>query len=179
MSQQTVETIKKLRELTGLGIIECKKALEKTENNLEKALEMLKEKGIQIAEKKIDKATREGLIGSYIHSNGKIGVLVEVTCESDFVARTEDFKELVKNLCLQIAATAPEYIKKEDIPAETLEEKKKTYKDISIFYKEKVLFEQSFIKDESQNIEQYVKGKIAKLGENIKVNRFTRYEIGE
>lgn len=176
---QTVETIKKLRELTGLGVIECKKALEKTENNLEKALEMLKEKGIQIAEKKTNKTTKEGLIGSYIHLNGKIGVLVEVTCESDFVARTEDFKELVKNLCLQIAATAPEYIKKEDVSAEILEEKKKTYKDISIFYKEKVLFEQPFIKDDSQTIEQYVKGKIAKLGENIRVNRFTRYQIGE
>ncbi len=176
---QTVETIKKLRELTGLGVIECKKALEKAENNFDKALEMLKEKGIQIAEKKTDKTTREGLIGSYIHSNGKIGVLVEVTCESDFVARTDDFKELVKNLCLQIAATSPEYIRKEDVPAEVLEEKKKLYRDIDVFYKEKVLFEQSYIRDDSLTIEQYVKSKIGKLGENIRVNRFTRYQIGE
>ena len=176
---QTVETIKKLRELTGLGVIECKKALEKAENNFDKALEILKEKGIQIAEKKTDKTTREGLIGSYIHSNGKIGVITEVTCESDFVARTDDFKELVKNICLQIAATSPEYIKREDVPSDVIEQKKKIYKDIETFYKEKVLFEQPFIKDDSLTIEQYIKSKIAQLGENINVNRFTRYQIGE
>ncbi|HPP67038.1 MAG TPA: translation elongation factor Ts [bacterium] len=176
---QTLETIKKLRELTGLGVIDCKKALEQSGNNFDKALEMLKERGIQIAEKKADKITRQGLIGSYIHSNGKIGVLVEVTCESDFVARTDDFKELVKNLCLQIAATNPEYITKEDVSEQILAEGKKIYKDIDNFYKEKVLFEQSFIKDDSLTIEQYVKSKIAKLGENIKITRFTRYQIGE
>jgi len=172
-----VETIKKLRELTGLGVIDCKKALEKSNNNFDKALEILKEQGIKIADKKTEKATGEGLIGSYIHSNGKIGVLVEVTCESDFVARTDDFKELVKNLCLQIAATSPEYIKKDDIPENVIDEKKKIYKDIEQFYREKVLFCQTFIKDDSVIIEDYVKSKIAKLGENIKVNRFTRYEI--
>ncbi|MCM8805613.1 MAG: elongation factor Ts [Candidatus Omnitrophica bacterium] len=175
---QTVETIKKLRELTGLGIIECKKALEKAGNDFEKALEILKEQGIKIAEKKKDKTTGEGLIGSYIHSNGKIGVLVEVTCESDFVARTDDFKELVKNICLQIAATSPEYISKNDVPESVIEEKKKFYKDIEQFYREKVLFEQTFIKDDSITIGDYVKSKIAKLGENIQVRRFTRYEIG-
>ncbi|HOJ31538.1 MAG TPA: elongation factor Ts [bacterium] len=174
---QMVETIKKLRELTGLGVIDCKKALEKSGNDFDKALEILKEQGVKIAEKKSERATGEGLIGSYIHSNGKIGVLVEVTCESDFVARTEDFKELVKNLCLQIAATSPEYIKKDDIPESVIEEKKKVYSDIEQFYREKVLFCQPFIKDDSITIEEYVKSKIAKLGENIRVNRFTRYEI--
>lgn len=176
---QTVETIKKLRELTGLGVIECKKALENAGNNFDKALEILKEKGIKIAEKKTDKVTGEGLIGSYIHSNGKIGVLIEVTCESDFVARTDDFKELVKNLCLQIAATSPEYVKKEDVPENIVNEKKKEYKEIEDFYKEKVLFCQNFIKDDSLTIEEYVKSKIAKLGENIRVRRFTRYQLGE
>lgn len=176
---QTVETIKKLREITGLGVIECKKALEKAGNDINKALEILKEHGIKIAEKKKDKTTGEGLIGSYIHSNGKIGVLAEVTCESDFVAKTDDFKELVKNICLQIAATEPEYIKKEDIPENVLEEKKKTYKDIEEFYKEKVLLNQKFIKDDSITVEDYVKSKIAKLGENIRITRFVRYQIGE
>ncbi|MCM8764841.1 MAG: elongation factor Ts [Candidatus Omnitrophica bacterium] len=176
---QIVETIKKLRELTGLGVIDCKKALQEAGNNIDRALEILKEKGIKIAEKKEGKMTGEGLVGSYIHSNGKIGVLVEATCESDFVARTDDFKELVKNICLQIAATAPAYIKKEDIPDDVIEEKKKTYRDIEEFYREKVLFCQNFIKDDSLTVEQYVKSKIAKLGENIKITRFTRYQIGE
>ncbi|MCM8822950.1 MAG: elongation factor Ts [Candidatus Omnitrophica bacterium] len=176
---QIVETIKKLRELTGLGVIDCKKALQEAENNIDRALEILKEKGIKIAEKKEGKTTGEGLVGSYIHSNGKIGVLVEVTCESDFVARTEDFKELVKNICLQIAAASPAYIRKEEIPDDVIEEKKKIYKDIEEFYREKVLFCQNFVKDDSLTIEQYVKSKIAKLGENIKITRFTRYQIGE
>ncbi|MCM8764047.1 MAG: elongation factor Ts, partial [Candidatus Omnitrophica bacterium] len=171
--------IKKLRELTGLGIIDCKKALEEAENNVDRALAILKEKGIKIAEKKEGKTTGEGLVGSYIHSNGKIGVLVEVTCESDFVARTDDFKELVKNICLQIAATAPTYIRKEDIPEDVVEGKKKIYSNIEEFYMEKVLLCQNFIKDDSLTVEQYVKSKIAKLGENIKITRFTRYQIGE
>lgn len=174
-----VEVIKKLRDLTGLSVIECKKALEQAGYDFDRAVEILKDKGIKIAEKKVDKITGEGLIGSYIHSNGKIGVLIEVTCESDFVARTDDFKELVKNLCLQIAATSPEFIKKEDIPEKIVEEKKKEYKDIEDFYKEKVLLHQSFIKDDTLTIEEYIKGKIAKLGENIRVRRFIRYQLGE
>jgi len=176
---QTVEMIKKLRDLTGLGVIDCKKALEKAGNDFDKALSMLKEQGIKIAEKKTERVTKEGLVGSYIHSNGKIGVLVEITCESDFVARTDDFKELVKNICLQIAATAPEYVSKGQVPADVVEEKKKSYKDIEDFYKEKVLFCQSFIRDDSLTVEEYVKSKIAKLGENINITRFTRYQMGE
>ena len=117
----TLEQIKSLREKTGLGVIECKKALENAAGNFDKALELLKLKGIQIAEKKETRQTKEGLIGSYIHTNGKIGVLVEVTCESDFVARTDDFKELVKNLALQIAATSPKWVTKEEVPADKCE----------------------------------------------------------
>ncbi len=176
---QTVEKIKKLREITGISVIECKKALEKAGNDIDKAMEILKEQGIKFAEKKSERITGEGLVGSYVHSNGKIGVLAEVTCESDFVARTEDFKELVKNICLQIAATSPEYIRKEDVPESVREEKKKMYKDIEEYYREKVLLCQNFIKDDSLTVEEYVKGKIAKLGENIKITRFTRYQIGE
>ncbi|MCM8759941.1 MAG: elongation factor Ts [Candidatus Omnitrophica bacterium] len=174
-----IDAIKKLRDYTGLSVIECKKALEQAGYDFDKAVEILKERGIKIAEKKADKTTGEGLIGSYIHSNGKIGVMVEVACESDFVARTDDFKELVKNICLQIAAASPEYIRIEDIPENLVEEKKKEYGNIEDFYKEKVLLCQNFIKDESMTIEQYIKSKIAKLGENIKVRRFTRYQLGE
>ncbi len=183
MSNQ-IEQIKNLREKTGLGVIECKKALEESGNNIEKALELLKIKGIKIAEKKEARETKEGLIGSYIHTNGKVGVLVEVACESDFVARTEDFKELVKNLSLHITALAPLWITKESIPEDIIKEKEKIFKQqakdkLEEFFKEKVLLSQPFIKDNSMTIEDYIKGKIAKLGENIKVVRFARFQIGE
>lgn len=169
----TLEQIKALREKTGLGVIECKKALDGAGGDFAKALELLKLKGIQIAEKKESRETKEGLVGSYVHTNGKIGVLIEVTCESDFVARTDDFKELVKNLTLQIAASSPEWITKEDVPAAVLKERGEGV------LKEKVLFCQSFIRDDSLTIEDYVKSRIAKVGENIKVTRFARFQLGE
>ncbi|MCL5674872.1 MAG: elongation factor Ts [Candidatus Omnitrophica bacterium] len=183
MSSQ-IEQIKALREKTGLGVIECKKALEESGDNVEKALELLKVKGIKIAEKKESRETKEGLVGSYVHTNGKIGVLVEVTCESDFVARTDDFKELIKNISLHITALSPVWITKESIPVDIIKEKEKNFgqdaeKKLEEFFKEKVLLNQPFVKDNAITVEDYIKEKIAKLGENIKVTKFARFQIGE
>jgi elongation factor Ts len=188
--------IKELREKTGLSVIECKKALEESSGDINKAIGILKKRGLEISEKKKEREAKEGLIGSYIHTNGKIGVLIEVNCETDFVAKNSEFKELVKDLCLQIAAGNPEWIDVESIPKEIIEEKineiKEEFKDkpedvikkiidgkLNDFYKEKVLLKQTFIKDENITIEEYIKSKIAKLGENIKIKRFARFEIGE
>ncbi|MCM8806406.1 MAG: translation elongation factor Ts [Candidatus Omnitrophica bacterium] len=188
--------IKELREKTGLSVIECKNALEEANGDINKAIEILKKRGLEISEKKSSKEVKEGLIGSYVHTNGKVGVLIEVNCETDFVAKNSEFEELVKNLCLQIAAMKPTWIDVDSIPEEILKEKieeiKSQYKDkpqnvlekiiegkLEDFYKEKVLLKQSFIKDEQITIEEYIKSKIAKLGENIKVKRFVRFEIGE
>ncbi|HOK56341.1 MAG TPA: translation elongation factor Ts [bacterium] len=188
--------IKDLREKTGLSVMECKKALEEANGNFEKALEILKKRGLEISEKKAGKEAKEGLIGSYVHTNGKIGVLIEVNCESDFVAKNSEFEELVKNLCLQIAAMKPKWIDVDSIPEEILKKKieeiKEEYKDkppsvldkivdgkLQDFYRENVLLKQQFIKDEEITIEDYIKSKIAKLGENIKVKKFVRFEIGE
>ncbi|MCM8785096.1 MAG: translation elongation factor Ts [Candidatus Omnitrophica bacterium] len=190
------EKIKKLREKTGLSIMECKKAIEETGGDFEKALEILKKRGIEISEKKVDKEVKEGLIGCYVHTNERIGVLIEVNCESDFVARNSEFKELVKNLCLQIAAMKPKWIDIDSIPEDILKKKKEEIKEqfkdkpesvldkivegkLHDFYKDNVLLKQQFIKDEEITIEEYIKSKIAKLGENIKVKRFVRFEIGE
>lgn len=188
--------IKELREKTGLSVMECKDALIEANGDFEKAIEILKKRGLEISEKKAKKEVKEGLIGSYIHTNGKIGVLIEVNCETDFVAKNADFIELVKNLCLQIVAMNPKWIDIESIPKEFIEQKKEEikeqYKDkpqqvlekiiegkLNDFYKENVLLKQNFIKDEEITIEEYVKSKIAKLGENIKIKRFARFEIGE
>ncbi|MCM8767866.1 MAG: translation elongation factor Ts [Candidatus Omnitrophica bacterium] len=190
------EKIKNLREKTGLSIMECKKAIEEADGDFEKALEILKKRGIEISEKKTNKEAREGLIGCYVHTNGKVGVLIEVNCESDFVARNSEFKELVKNLCLQIAAMKPKWIDINSIPEDILNKKKDEIKEqfkdkpesvinkiiegkLQDFYKENVLLKQQFIKDEGMTIEEYIKSKIAKLGENIKVKKFVRFEIGE
>lgn len=188
--------IKELRDKTGLSVMECKKALEEANGDFEKAIQLLKKRGLEISEKKAEREAKEGLIGSYVHTNGKIGVLIEVNCESDFVAKNEEFKELVKNLCLQIAATDPKWIDIESIPSEILNERideiKEQFKDkpeavlnkiiegkLNDFYKEKVLLKQPFIKEEEITVEEYIKSKIAKLGENIKIKRFVRFEIGE
>ena len=189
-------SIKKIREKTGLPIMDCKKALEESGNNSEKALELLKKRGIEIALKKNEREASQGLIASYIHTNGKIGVLLEVNCESDFVAKTEDFKELLKNIALQIAAMSPMGIEKKDIVPEIIEERKKWWNKefsgkpekilekiiegkLKDFYKEKILLEQTFVKDENMTIRDYITAVVAKLGENIIIKRFVRYELGE
>jgi len=188
--------IKELREKTGLSVMECKKALEEANGDFEKAIEILKKRGLEISEKKVEKEVKEGLIGAYVHTNGKIGVLIEVNCESDFVARNSEFEKLVKNLCLQIAAMKPKWVDVDSIPEEILKKKieeiKEQFKDkpasvldkivegkLQDFYKENVLLKQQFIKDEEITIEEYIKSKIAKLGENIKIKRFVRFQIGE
>jgi len=191
-----IDKIKELREKTSLSVMECKNALEKTNGDLEKALEYLKKRGFEMSEKKESRETKEGLIGSYVHINGKVGTLVEVNCESDFVSRNEEFKELVKNICLQITATSPKYIDRNSVPDEEKNKikdiVKEEFKDkkeeiiekiiegkLNDFYKENVLLDQIYIKDENITVNEYIKSKIAKLGENIKVKRFSRFEIGE
>lgn len=190
------DSIKTLRERTGAGILDCKNALEKTGGDFDKAAEILRKKGYSVAEKKGARATNEGRIGSYIHFNGKIGVLVEANCETDFVARNELVEQLLKDLCMQIAATNPLAVSREDIPPETVEAKKEEFQraaagkpaqivekiiqgKLEAFYKEKCLLDQPFIKDEDQTVRDVVTACIAKLGENIRINRFARFEVGQ
>ena len=185
----------KLREQTGAGILECKNALDEVNDDYDKALEIIKKKGFAKASKKEQRTTAEGRIGSYIHTNGKIGVMVEVNCETDFVARNEVFQQFLKDICMQIAATNPIAIKREDISAEIVEAQKRGFmedakgkpSDISEkiikgklenFYKERCLLEQPFIKDDSQTIQDLLIAIIAKIGENIKINRIARLEVG-
>ena len=188
--------IKEMREKTGLPVMDCKKALEEADNNLEEAFKILKKKGVEIALKKGEREACEGLISSYIHNNGKLGVLLEVNCETDFVAKTEEFKELVRNIALQIAAMAPIAIEQKEISAEIIAERRKWWDEqfsdkpekvrekiidnkLNDFYKEKALLEQTFIKDENVTIRNYLRSVIAKLGENIFIRRFLRYQLGE
>ncbi len=189
--------VKELRDKTGAGFMDAKKALSETEGNVEKAMELLRQKGMASAEKKMGRIAAEGLVGSYVH-NGKIGVLVEVNCETDFVAKNDEFKELVKDICLHIASSAPEFVSRDEIPAEAIEEEKRVEmgkediqsKPAEIREKivqgrvdkimaEKVLLEQNFVKDPGMTVEELIKEKIAKIGEKITIRRFTRYVLGE
>lgn len=193
----TAESVKELRQRTGIGMMECKKALKETGGDIEKAINVLRKKGYARAKDKASRETEEGVVGSYIHLNGKIGVLVEVNCESDFVARNDEFQELVKNIAMHIAAADPNYVTKEDIPDEVLEEERditrEQFKDsekpaeiidkivegkLSKFYQEVCLLNQPYIKDDKISIEQLITSYIAKFGENIKVKRFARFELG-
>jgi len=191
-------TVKELREQTGAGIMQCKRALEETEGDLEKAIKILREQGLKAASKKSTRSTSEGLIGSYIHFGGKIGVLVEVKCETDFVARTGEFQQLTKDIAMHIAALNPRYLKREDIPDGVRQEELEIYKvqaketgkpdnilekiatgKLEKFYQSVCLLEQSFVKDEGQTIQDLLNESIAKMGENIQISRFIRYELGE
>lgn len=189
-------SIKTLREKTGAGILDCKGALEKTGGDMDKAAEILRKKGFQVAEKKAARTTNEGRIGSYIHFNGKVGVLLELNCETDFVARNEVVEQLMKDLCMQVAATNPLAVSREDIPQEQIERQKEAFRKVASdkppqiqekiiqgklesFYKEKCLLDQPFIKDDTQTIQDVIKGCVAKVGENIRVKRFARFEIGQ
>ncbi|NPA58207.1 MAG: translation elongation factor Ts [Aquificae bacterium] len=190
--------VKTLREMTGAGILECKKALEETGGNLEEAVELLRKRGIAKAAKKAGRETKEGLIHAYIHAGGRVGVLLELNCETDFVARNETFKELANELALQIAAMKPQYVSRESVPKEVVEKEGEIAREAALaegkpehiaekiaegkvekFFKEVCLLEQPYIKDEKKTVEDLIKEYIAKLGENIQVRRFTRYEIGE
>lgn len=192
----TAAMVKDLRAQTNAGVLDCRKALEKAEGDMAKAAEFLREKGLSQAAKKADRVTKEGLIGHYIHTGSKVAALIEVNCESDFVARTEQFQHLIRELAMQVVAARPTYVKVEDIPAETLEELKNQFRltiegnktpeqvemimagKIGKYFEESVLLEQPYIKDESVKIKDLVTGVIAKLGENIQVRRFARLEVG-
>lgn len=172
-----METIKKLRELTGAGIMDCKRALDQAKGNFDKALEALRRRGHEIAEKKASRAANQGVVESYIHTGGKIGVLVELNCETDFVARCDDFKRLARDLAMQIAAIPPLYIRREEIPAEV--QKQKQGDHLEEFCKANCLLEQPFIKDQTLTVRDLVTQVIAKVGENIVVRRFIRFKLGE
>jgi elongation factor Ts len=167
--------IKKLREITSLGINECKKALSESAGNFDKALLILKSRGAQFLAKKSSRATSQGLIESYIHFGGGLGSLVEVNCETDFVARTDIFKKFVKDVAMQVVAATPEYIAKEDVPQEVLD----GVKDADQFIKQACLMEQSFIKDSKMLIGDYLKEVVSQSGENVVIRRFVRFAVGE
>jgi elongation factor Ts len=194
----TAAMVKKLRELTGAGMMECKAALAEAKGNIEEATTILRKRGLAQATKKAGRSTNEGLIGSYIHMGGKIGVLVEVDCESDFVARTEDFQGLAREIAMHIAAANPQYVRREDVPADVLDREREIYRaqiagqnkppqviekivegKLNSFYEQVCLLDQPSIRDPKVSIGQMVQQAIAKLGENIAVPRFVRFKLGE
>ena len=166
--QASVESIKELREISGAGIMDCKRALEQADGDLKKAEEILRELGVASAAKKSNRSTNEGLIETYTHSGGRIAALVEVNCETDFVARTPDFKDLAHDIAMQVAAMSPQYVDESDIP-----------EGEEVDSEEVCLVNQAFIKDQSKTIKDLVNEAVGRLGENIKVRRFTRFAIGE
>lgn len=193
-----MEMIKELRERTGSGMMDCKKALAENNCDLDKAVDWLREKGIASSAKKAGRVATEGIVESYIHAGGRIGVLLEVNIETDFAARNEDFKAFVKDVAMQIAAMNPQYVKREDVPVEDFERERAVIRQQTLnegkpehivdkivegrmnkFYEEKCLLEMPFFKDEEKTIETLLKETIAKLGENVVVRRFVRYELGE
>jgi elongation factor Ts len=159
--------VKELRQRTGVGVMDCRRALEESGGDLEKATELLRERGIAIAEKKAGRTASQGVIDCYIHAGGRIGVLVELNCETDFVARNEEFRALAHDIAMQVAATNPQYLSPDDVPAEESEQKE-----------ELALLSQPFIKDPSTNIQKLIIEKIAKFGENVKLRRYVRYALG-
>lgn len=171
----SMEDLKTLREETSCGVIDCKKALEEAKGNMDKAKEILLKRGLEIAAKKGGRATKEGRLESYVHMGNKIAVLVEVNCETDFVARNEDFCRFTKDLAMHIAATAPKYISEKNVPGAEL----KAAVDQAMFIKENCLLSQAFIKDPSKTIQDYLNSIVAKIGENIVISRFARYKVGE
>jgi elongation factor Ts len=192
----TAAMVKELRALTNAGVLDCRNALEKAGGDIAKAGEFLREKGLAAAAKKADRETKEGLIGHYIHTGSKVAALVVVNCESDFVARTEQFQTMIRELAMQVVAARPTYVKIDDIPAEALEELKNQFRltidpsktaeqadriltgKLGKYYEENVLLEQPYIKDESVRVKDLVAAVIAKLGENVQVRRFARLEVG-
>ncbi len=167
--------IKELREMSGAGIMDCKKALADTEGDLEGALEFLREKGFSLAAKKAGRKTKEGLITSYIHFGGKIGVLVELNCETDFVAKTDEFKQLAKDISMHIAWSNPLFLSRDEVPGEIVERKKEPEK----YFSQSCLLEQPFLKDNNITVNNYLSSVIARIRENIKISRFVRYQLGE
>ncbi|BFH68028.1 MAG: translation elongation factor Ts [Paenibacillus dendritiformis] len=194
----SASAVKELREKTGAGMLDCKKALEEANGDLEKAAELLREKGLAAAAKKAGRVATEGVVESYIHAGGRIGVLVEINCETDFVAKTDQFKEFARDIAMQIAAASPKFVRREEVPQEEIEKEKEILKAqalnegkpekivekmvegrINKYFEEFCLMEQSFIKDPDKTIETLLNEKIAAIGENISIRRFVRYELGE
>ena len=194
----SVNMVKELREKTGAGMMDCKKALSETGGNFEKAVDYLRQKGLSIAAKRAGKIASEGSIGSYIHAGGKIGVMVEVNCETDFVAKTDDFRAFAKDMAMHIAASSPLYIRRESVPPEEVEREREIYRaqareagkpekiverivdgKIEKFYGEVCLLEQPFIKDTGLAVQVLLNGLISKLGEKIEIRRFVRFQVGE
>ncbi len=198
MANISAAQVKELREKTGAPMMDCKKALTEANGDLEKAIVVLRKRGTAVAQQKATRVTSEGSVAHYIHAGGKIGVLVEVNCESDFVARTEDFKELTHDIAMHIAASDPKFVRKEDVTAADIEREKDIYRaqaaasgkpaniiekmltgKMEKFYEEVCLLEQPFIKDQTISISQLIAAKVGKLGENIAVRRFARFKVGD
>jgi len=196
MSEISPELVKKLRETTGVGMMDCKKALQETKGDLEAAVVWLRKKGAAGAAKKASREAKEGVIGSYIHAGEKVGVLIEINCETDFVARTESFRNMVKDITLQIAAASPRFVQREEVPADEIAKEKDVAAGqvkgkpenivekivsgkLDKFYQTHCLLEQTFIKDDKLTIRDLLNAKIAELGENIVVKRFSRFQLGE
>ncbi len=194
----SASAVKELREKTGAGMMDCKKALAATAGDMQKAIDYLRQKGLAAAAKKADRIAADGAVGAYIHAGGKIGALVEINCETDFVARTAEFRALVKDIAMQVAAANPRYVRREEIPTAELEREKDIYRKQALesgkpekivdkivegklerFYSEICLVEQSFIKDPDKKVADVVNDAIARLGENIQIRRFSRYRLGE
>ncbi|OPA77625.1 elongation factor Ts [Paenibacillus selenitireducens] len=194
----TASMVKELREKTGAGMLDCKKALDESNGDVNKAIEILREKGLAAAANKSGRIATEGVCEAYIHAGGRIGVLVEINCETDFVGKTDQFKELARDIAMHIAAMSPRYVRREEVPTEDLEKEKEILRAqalnegkpekivdkmvegrINKYYEEFCLLEQSFVKDPDKTIETLLKEKISTIGENISVRRFVRYELGE
>ncbi len=198
MAEITAALVKQLRERTGAGMMDCKKALVEVGGDLEKAEVYLRKQGVAKADKKASRATKQGIVGTYLHPGSQLGVMIEVNCESDFVARTDDFQELVHDLAMQVAAADPMFVHRDEVTAEVLDKEREIARDRALaegkpekivdkivdgrlnkFYEEICLLEQPFIKENNTSVEELIKQKIAKLGENISVARFARFKVGE
>jgi elongation factor Ts len=194
----SASTVKELREKTGAGMMDCKKALAESGGDVPKAIDYLRQKGLAAAAKKADRVAADGAVGAYVHPGGKIGVLVEINCETDFVARTAEFQSLLKDIAMQVAAANPRYVRREEVPAPELNKEKEIYRrqalesgkpekvvdkivegKIERFYSEACLLEQAFIKDPDKKVTDIVNESIGRLGENIQIRRFSRYHLGE
>ncbi len=196
--QITAQLVKELRERTAAPMMDCKAALQEADGDVEAAIDVLRTRGLSKAAKKAGRATSDGIVGHYIHAGGKIGVLLEVNCETDFVARTEDFQGLVKDIAMHIAAAEPRYVAREEVTAEDLAKEKEIFREQALasgkpenvverivegklekFYADAVLLDQPFVKDSDRNVRELVSDMVAKLGENIQVRRFARFKLGE
>lgn len=191
-TMNTTELIKALRARTGAGVVDCRNALQQANGNLEQAAEILRAKGLAVAEKKAGRTAAEGLVEAYIHTGGKVGALVEVNCETDFVARTDEFKQLAHDLAMQVTAAKPAYLSREEVPGDVLEQQRRLFREeasgageaavegrLQKWYEETVLLEQPFIKDERKTVRDVIADAVARIGENVVIRRFARFRIGE